>query len=281
MNKLLHSLGLVVAIATVGTLAGCDLYFGHDNGGNWSYCGSDGQYQCNGSDCSWVGPTCTDPGSGSGGPGSMGSGSGSGSGSGYECTSNTDCAAGCYCANGTCEEGGFCTTNGDCGPGYICDTTRSSCEPGCGADSDCPSGQYCDSGTSQCTASCTCSSDADAVAQGFGWCDAGTCAPGADPNGSCAGTVSCGTAQPTCPSGEVPTILNGCWTGNCEAIGSCDTAPSCAVINDEADCTARTDCQPVYTGIDCTDSSGKTCTSGDTGCTCATFQYNSCQALPR
>jgi len=132
MTKLLHSLALLTAFAALGTLAGCELYFGSDNnGGNWSYCGPDGQYQCSGNSCHWVGSTCTNPGSGSGGQGS-----GSGSGSGYECTSNTDCAAGCYCQNGVCTEGGFCTQNSDCGPGYICDTNRSSCVPGCGSDAD-------------------------------------------------------------------------------------------------------------------------------------------------
>ena len=272
MNKLLQSIGLLVAIAAAGMLAGCELYFGgNDHGGSWSYCGSDGQYQCTQGSCTWVGPTCTNPGSGSGS-------AGSGSGSGYECTSNADCAAGCYCANGKCTEGGFCSQNSDCGPGYYCDTNRSSCTPGCTADTDCPQGQYCDASTSQCTASCSCTTDAQAVQQGFGYCDEsrGTCMPGSDPNGSCAGQVTCTTAKPTCPSGQVPTISNGCYTGNCEAISACDAAPVCANINDEQDCLSRTDCAAVYTGINCKKPDGTACHAGDTNCTCASFQFNSC-----
>ena len=143
MNKLLNSLSLLVAVGFLSTLAGCDLYFHgqNDNNDSWNYCGSDGLYQCQGDNCEWVSNTCPD-GTGSGGTGMGGSG-GSG-GSGYECSSNAQCAAGCYCtASGTCEEGGFCATDADCGSGYHCDTARSSCEPnppGCTADS-CTNGQ--------------------------------------------------------------------------------------------------------------------------------------------
>src|SRR5439155_4817560 len=129
----------------------CDLYLGnHNQDGAWSYCGSDGYYTCQGNDCVWQSPTCP-----------------SGS-TGNACQPSTDCASGCYCANGTCEEGGFCATDADCGAGYHCDTMRSSCIPNppvpvCGSDSDCPTGQYCDSATLHCTATCTCVTDADAV----------------------------------------------------------------------------------------------------------------------
>src|SRR5262249_3870163 len=68
MKKLFHSLTLLCAVGALGTLAGCELYFGgHNDGGSWSYCGSDGQYQCQGDNCTWVSPTCTDSGSNSGG----------------------------------------------------------------------------------------------------------------------------------------------------------------------------------------------------------------------
>ena len=51
MNKLVNIVSLLVATGFLSTLAGCDLYFGdHSNDGrdSWSYCGSDGFYQCNG-----------------------------------------------------------------------------------------------------------------------------------------------------------------------------------------------------------------------------------------
>jgi Cys-rich repeat protein len=244
MNKLLNSLGLLVAAAALSTLAGCDLYYGNGGGGGgggYTYCAADGEHSCDANNnCHWVSSTCSDSGSGSG------SSTGSGSGSGYQCTDSSQCAAGCYCSGGVCTEGGFCTTNADCGPGYVCDTNRSSCIPGCTQDSDCSSGQVCDTSTATCTA------------------------------GSCGGTVTCTTAVPQCPSGEVPTIANGCYTGNCEAYASCDVPPVCANINDEADCLGRTDCGATYTGIDCTKPDGTACKSGDTGCTCASFVFATC-----
>ncbi len=266
MNKLVTTLGLMLAIAALG---GCDLYFGNGHNGNWSYCGSDGQYQCSGDNCHWVSPTCTDSGSGS----SSGGGSGSST-TGYSCTSSQQCAAGCYCSNGVCTEGGFCSQNSDCGAGYYCDTSRSSCTPGCAQNSDCPAGNACINNT--CTATCTCTTDADAVKAGYGWCDNGTCAQGTDPNGSCGGSITCTTAQPTCPSGQVPTISNGCWTGNCEAYSACDVKPACTSINDETDCLGQTGCAATYTGLNCTNSQGTSCTSGSTGCTCQSFVFATC-----
>ncbi len=270
MNKLLKSLSLFVAIAALSALAGCDLYFGNNNSSdNWTYCGSDGFYQCTGDNCTWVSPTC---------PAGSGSGSSTDGGTGYGCTSNNDCSAGCYCSGGTCTEGGFCTSNSDCGPGFFCDTNRSSCEPGCTADSDCSQGQVCDTSTSTCTMTCSCTTDADAVNQGYGYCDETrmTCEPGIDPNGSCAGDITCNTAAPTCPSGQVPLIYNGCYTGSCEAIAACSTPPSCSAINDATDCEARQDCSEVDTGIDCTKPDGTACHAGDTNCTCASYVFNSC-----
>lgn len=252
--KKLNTLGLVVALAAVSALAGCELYFGGNGSGGstWSYCGSDGEYSCQGNDCQWTSPTCTS-GNGSGGTTSGGSGSagsgtsgGSGSGNGYTCNTNTDCAAGCYCSGGVCTEGGFCMTNTDCGPGYYCDTNRSSCTPGCTSNSDCGSGQVCDTSSSQCVAV------------------------------TCGGQVTCTTAAPTCPSGQVPTIANGCYTGSCEAIASCTDQPSCSNINDEKDCLARQDCAATYTGINCHKPDGSACHSGDTNCTCQSFEFAAC-----
>jgi hypothetical protein len=249
MKKLLNSLSLLVAVGFLSTLAGCDLYF-HDHGNDndtWNYCGSDGFYQCQGDNCEWVSNTCPD---GQGSGSSTGSGS---NGSGYECSSNAQCAAGCYCtAGGTCEEGGFCATDADCGSGYHCDTERSSCEPnppGCTADS-CTGGQVCDSGTGQCT------------------------------SGSCAvdTTITCATAAPVCPAGQVPSEFEGCFTGACQDTAACATPASCNFINDEDNCLARaTDCSASYTGLNCTNTGGTACHSGDAGCTCTDFQFAKCE----
>jgi len=277
MNKLLQTFGLLVAVATTSMLAGCELYFGshdHNGGGSWNYCGTDGYYQCQGDSCTWVSPTCPAPGTSGG--------------SGYECTSSTDCAAGCYCANGTCNEGGFCATDSDCGPGYHCNTDRSSCEPNggsdgsntsCTTDASCPQGQTCQNNT--CTATCWCANDAQAVSEGYSYCDESraTCMNGTDPAGTCGGTpdASCTTQPPTCATGDVPLLSNGCWNGQCEAASQCATPPVCEHINDEADCLDRTsDCLAEYTGINCHKADGTACHSGDTGCTCQSFSFAKC-----
>jgi hypothetical protein len=203
-------------------------------------------------------------------------------GSGYDCSSNTDCAAGCYCADGTCTEAGFCSTDADCGQGYHCDATRASCEPNppqptCNADADCPSGSTCDSGS--CTATCACATDADATQQGYGWCDEtrGTCMTGSDPAGDCAGDVTCNTKEPACPDGQTALIANGCYTGECRAITSCQSAPTCADVEHEDDCLNRaTDCSASYTGLNCHTPTGGACHAGDTNCTCSNFEFASC-----
>jgi hypothetical protein len=266
MKNLVQSLGLLVAIATLG---GCELYFGdHNQGGNWNYCGADGYYQCSGDNCTWVSPTCPAGGSGSGSA---------------ACTSSADCAAGCYCQNGTCNEGGFCAQDSDCGAGYHCNTQRSSCEPnaqptGCAADNDCPQGQYCDSTTLKCTETCFCATDADAVQHGYAYCDEsrGTCLPGVDPYGTCTGTVTCSTAAPACNVGEVATIDSGCYTGSCEAITACGSAPTCAQLTHETDCLANSTCQALYTGLGCHKPDNTACMSGDANCICTSFKFASC-----
>ncbi|HEY4243751.1 MAG TPA: hypothetical protein VGM88_28255 [Kofleriaceae bacterium] len=236
---------LSVAIVACSALAGCNLYFG--------------DHHSHGDD--------TPTGSGS---------------SGYACTSNTDCAAGCYCdtSTGTCEEGGFCSTDADCPSGFHCDADRSSCEadPGCTADTDCASGQYCDTSSGTCTDSCTCNTDADAQAAGFGWCDTTrkTCMTGENPNGECAGDVTCNTAAPACAEGQVPLILDGCYTGQCGDITSCAEAPTCSSYQHQDDCTTGS-CTVISIGHDCTKPDGSACTAGDSDCTCASFTYGGCE----
>jgi hypothetical protein len=264
MTKLTSSLGsLGLALVVALSLTGCELYFGdHSNqDDNWSYCGSDGFYTCQGDNCEWAGAQCP-----------------AGGGSGYTCTQDSDCAAGCYCQDGTCEEAGFCATNADCPDGFHCDG-RSSCVPDtCASDADCLAGQTCNNGG--CETTCVCENDAQAIAGGYGYCDEtrSTCMPGSDPAGSCAGQVTCNIVAPTCPAGEVPLILDGCYTGSCKAIAQCDAAPSCSALAHEPDCLAdNTRCSAVYNGINCKKPDGTQCNAGDTNCTCESFQFASCQ----
>ncbi|MGE0870233.1 MAG: hypothetical protein AB7P03_16835 [Kofleriaceae bacterium] len=247
-------------------MSGCQLYFGHDDDDwdddddRWSYCDVDGYYECAGDDCRWESATCPD----------------------LTCTSDADCAAGCYCSvSGVCEEAGFCSNDEQCGDGYHCDETRSSCVPDvCMSDAECDSGEYCDAATGGCSASCSCTDDASAQQQGWAYCDEGrmTCMP-ASAGGTCGGESTCNVAAPGCAEGEVPLILNGCYTGACQAIASCDVTPTCEALSHESDCLARTgSCSAVYTGINCTKPDGSACHAGDSGCTCQDFRFNSCDA---
>jgi hypothetical protein len=120
---------------------------------------------------------------------------------------------------------------------------------------------------------CTCANDQDALNQGFGWCDESrsTCLPGEDPAGTCAGTAAqtCTTFKPTCPAGQVATLFDGCYTGQCRDYAACDLPPVCEDITDEANCLGRSDCQPVYDGHDCHLSGSTTaCNPGDMNCVC-------------
>lgn len=247
------------------SLAGCELYFKGDHDGGdgdrWTYCANDGYYVCAGEDCEWAGPRCPDD-------------------PNYTCETSDDCAAGCYCANGVCEEAGFCSSDAQCPDGYHCDEARSSCEPdGCNTSADCNAGEYCDPATQGCTSSCTCTTDAQAQSQGWGYCDEtrGTCEPPLA-NGSCGGAVTCNQIPTSCPEGQLALIFNGCYTGACGAISGCDVTPVCGQMQHEGDCLNRAaDCTSVYTGNNCTNSTGATCTAGSTGCTCESFSYATCR----
>ena len=264
MKKLFSPLAL--AFALVSTLTGCELYFGGNSGGGddrWTYCANDGYYVCNGDNCEWAGARCPDE-------------------PGYTCESDSECAAGCYCSTaGVCEEAGFCSRDTDCPEGYTCDEDRASCVPeACAADTDCAAGEYCDP-NGACTPSCLCTSDQQAQDLGYGFCDEarGTCEPTPD-TGSCVGTSTCTTAEPTCAVGEVALIKDGCYTGACSAIGACDIAPGCEALQHEADCLgANMTCTSVYYGINCTNNQGTACQPGmgDTSCVCQSFSFAECR----
>jgi hypothetical protein len=106
--KKLSFLGLLLLLAF--TVTGCQLYFGEENDSRDGVCLDDGYYVGG----EWVSAQCP--------------------GGGNKCSSNKDCAAGCFCdlMKGTCDEGGFCSDAMDCPMGYKCDE-RSSCVPGGGS----------------------------------------------------------------------------------------------------------------------------------------------------
>jgi hypothetical protein len=251
MNKLLSTVGLALGIATASLLAGCQLYFGdHSDGGGTS-------------------------------GGSASGSNGSGQPPGEACKNDTQCAAGCFCADGTCTEGGFCGTDKDCGDGFHCDSTRASCIPNgsCKSDDQCDAGSVCNASNGSCTTTCKCVTDSDAVKQGAGFCDEAreTCGQGTDPEGGCTGTSTCAVATPRCAEGQVAVIKDGCYTGACSAITACGATPTCELIQHQDDCQARTDCGSVSDGHDCTEPDGSVCKTGDTNCSCKSFTFQSCE----
>ncbi len=293
MKKILACLGLAMA----ATLSGCTLYFGEEHHhGDGCPPGTYESYD------DWGNPVCVP-----GGP------------SGYYCSTDNQCASGCYCdeTTGTCTEAGFCSTDADCGAGLTCDCSNScvpagtetrscgttcqetgcpsgmSCAndgtclpngPACTDDSVCAAGCYCNTTSGFCEETGICTSNADCPADQHCDTDRSTCVPGAPPppppppTPSCAGTITCSFGAPTCAPGEVPLILDGCYTGACAPLASCTEAPVCAVLNTETNCLGRADCTAVYAGQNCTRPDGSACTMGDTGCTCETFSFDHCRA---
>jgi hypothetical protein len=195
------------------------------------------------------------------------------------CTMDNQCASGCFCADGTCTEGGFCKIDTDCGTGFHCDTNRASCipNPQCSANEQCAPGSMCDPKGAGCITTCKCISDADAVKQGAGWCDEtrNTCMPGTDPAGTCTAAVTCTTAPPACPENQVALVKDGCFTGACRAIAVCEAAPVCKALQHQDDCATRTaDCAAVFTGHNC---HGTTCGVSTADCVCESYTFAACQ----
>ena len=99
-------------------------------------------------------------------------------------------------------------------------------------------------------------------AEGYFHCDGPP--PTSDPGPSCT------LVSPTCTSNPSP--------GESEAQAAC--RPSCTAITVEADCLARPACTASYEGLDCTNPDGTACGSGETDCTCASFEFVSCESQP-
>lgn len=196
------------------------------------------------------------------------------------CTSDSDCPDMSFCDedSGYCIPSWECTTDAECGTGYTCDS-RGTCIPTpCSSDADCEAGCYCDSG--ECVETGLCGDNAACPAGMTCDLERYTCEPdnGQD-GGSCAGTITCATAEPSCATGQTPIIVDGCYSGACIAIDQCDVPPpppSCEDVTTENACIARTDCMPVYTGVNCTGTNGQSCTANSAGCTCESFSYYGC-----
>lgn len=212
----------------------------------------------------------------------------------------------------------------DCGPGYrceeqcyACDDVNGPCEPQCfptcvpdGSSScaavDCQPGY-------ECVEVCTPGGLTGGGCTMPGECSA-QCVPvggGGDP-GQCTGDVLCDAIPPACPSGTVPGIKNGCWSGYCipqhacgpNDPGTCDdhvicaaAAPACpmgtvpGVANGcytgycipqhqcpAPTCETLTDEMACLSQPDCTPVyTGGDCTCTPAGCTCEELTFARCE----
>jgi Cys-rich repeat protein len=264
LRKFVPALSVAVLATALG---GCEIYFGEDDDDDdYTYCDDTGCYWCDDYGCY---PD------GGGGPG-------------WQCDTNDDCAAGCYCdPYGYCQEAGFCTTDNDCPAGFECDD-RSSCVPGdscpdgmlgdpatgcywpgCDSDDDCAAGCFCNEETGLCEESGFCTTDADCP-EGQECDDRSTCVPDD-------GVADC-TTNADCGEGEL-----------CDAeLGEC-RAPVCTEITNgnfgaaaEDMCLANTACDAIYSGSDCynPNNNNAPCEDGDSGCICNTFDFAACIDAP-
>jgi cysteine-rich repeat protein len=226
---------------------------------------------------------------------------------GCYCGAGTCTEAGFCGANADCPVGYQCDGRSSCVPaptppptGCATLTTEAACvaDPTCRplfTASDCTTatGATCRVGEPGCTcatytfAACEATPApvcGDGVVQAPEQCDDGNLVAGdgcsatctIEPKASCGGAVTCMLGAPACPADQVPTIVNGCYSGQCVAIAQCDVPPPCDVINTEHSCLARATCGAIYSGSDCTSPNGTACMAGSTNCTCATFTFAGC-----
>jgi hypothetical protein len=89
-----------------------------------------------------------------------------------------------------------------------------------------------------------------------------------------AGKCSATNTPPSC------TVDSDCPSGSqCDASsGHCVASPTtCADLANEATCSARADCMPIYAGVDCSCGPDCTCQGGEPGCVCQSFEFFRCE----
>jgi len=104
--------------------------------------------------------------------------------------------------------------------------------------------------------------------------------------GNCAGAADTGEAGVgAAPSTPAPTACDDeqdCPAGyNCNyEVGECQAADeeTCGELKTEGACTHRSDCTPVYAGINCSCGQDCECKGGEPGCVCESFEFFVCQA---
>lgn len=136
----------------------------------------------------------------------------------------------------------------------------------CSKDSDCGATQHC--------------------SQSLGRCEWGQGNPGAASecaaDSDCPKSSYCEATTKTCVEGEGCASEADCALGfNCDASrGICLPAalPTCGEVQAEAECLERSDCAPLYAGVDCSCGPDCSCKGGEPGCVCAAFEFFRCVA---
>lgn len=95
----------------------------------------------------------------------------------------------------------------------------------------------------------------------------GECVP--DDPGHCE-EATCDRVPPTCPTGTIPGVSGGCYTGYCIPADQCGSLPTrCEELTSEVACVTTMGCTPLYTG---------TCTPNPDGTwTCIDTEFARCE----
>ncbi len=97
----------------------------------------------------------------------------------------------------------------------------------------------------------------------------GECVPRVTDPGECYTEALCDMITPACPTGSLPGVKDGCYTGYCIPVAECpDMPPACETVTSEATCIARVECTGLYEGVGCT--------CDPSGCVCDEWVFQSC-----
>jgi hypothetical protein len=101
-------------------------------------------------------------------------------------------------------------------------------------------------------------------------------------DGGTTGSGAAGTPEPPEPPATPCMKERDCDTGfNCNLdLNECQAADAetCGELETEAECAERSDCIPVYGGVNCSCGADCECQGGEPGCICESFEYFVCRA---
>jgi len=123
---------------------------------------------------------------------------------------------------------------------------------------------------------------------GLGMCFLGGCVIRHEEDHAGTGGYGYGGSTTRCTGGSTTAGTGGTSTnGGTSATGGTDAGtggvvepppppPECLELENEAACTERADCEPLYAGTDCSCGSDCTCIGGEPGCVCESYGYLVC-----